>query len=197
MEDTIKDSFDKAAAFQNMWMDSMAGMARVWSQYSPENPPPEELKRMRQGMLNVISRSWEEFMRTPQFMEMMKESLNNAMTWQGFAKDGANRIHDTFQTSSKSDVEGILLSLRHVEKRLLDELETTQEQVEALGAKVRSLGSPSKEEASFRAEVLAKLAKLEKAGSAETGKAASPRAKKTVAKRTTAKRTARKTTRKS
>lgn len=201
MDDTMKDTFDKASAFQNMWMDSMAGMARVWSQYSPENPPPEELKKIRQGMLNVISQSWEEFMRTPQFMEMMKDSLNNAMTWQGFAKDGANRMHDTMQTPSKADMEGILLSLRHVEKRLLDRMETIEGQVDSISVKLGVNGKTagvSPTDAQFQKTVLAKLSELEKSIAAGKGTVASTGAKKrTAVKKSAAKRVSRKTTRKS
>jgi hypothetical protein len=70
---------DRAAAFQKLWTDSFANMAGVWSQFSPGSPPIDEMRKMRGGMLQVLAESWDEYMRTPQFMEMLKASLNGAL----------------------------------------------------------------------------------------------------------------------
>lgn len=182
MEERIKNSFEQAAAFQKVWMDSMVGAAQVWGKYSPENPPPEELKKIRKGMLDVISASWEEFMRTPQFMEMMRDSLNNAMTWQGFATEGVNRVHDVLQTASKRDVDGLLLAVRHVEKRLLDQIEAVEETVADAVAKINSrLDSDKadrlKEDQAFQKVALARFEAIERAIKSQATEGAEPRAK--------------------
>src|SRR5271157_2617613 len=76
MNDNLNKGFDQIAAFQRLWTDSFANMASVWSQFTPVSSPSDEMRKMRGGMLKVLAETWDEYMRTPQFMEMMKASLN-------------------------------------------------------------------------------------------------------------------------
>src|SRR5215469_8452078 len=123
MTDNTDKIFDQAAAFQKLWMDSLTEMAGIWSQYSAGSPPIDEMRKMRGGMLQVLAETWDEYMRTPQFMEMMKASLNGALDLKRLASDGMNRVHEQFKTPSKEDIDEVLLAIRHVERRILDRLE--------------------------------------------------------------------------
>lgn len=167
MDEKFKETFEQAAAMQKTWLDSIAGVANAWSQYSPENPPPDELKKMRKAILDVISASWEDFMRTPQFMEIMRDTLNNSMTWQSYAKDSVNRMHDVTQTASKKDVDSLLLAIRHIEKRLLDRVEGLQDDLadlkeKAAAAPKSQAAATSKEDLAFQKVVLSRLNAIEK-----------------------------------
>jgi len=132
----MNKGLDQVAAFQKLWTDSFANMAGVWSQFSPGSPPSDEMRKMRGGMLKVLSETWDEYMRTPQFMEMMKASLNGALDLKRMARDGMNRVHEQFETPSKEDIDGVLLAIRHVEGRLLDRLEGLDDRVVNLNEKI-------------------------------------------------------------
>jgi len=136
MNDNINKGFDQVAAFQKLWTDSFANMASVWSQFSPASPPSDEMRKMRGGMLKVLAETWDEYMRTPQFMEMMKGSLNGALDLKRMARDGMNRVHEQFETPSKEDIDGVLLAIRHVERRLLDRLQGLDDRVANLDEKI-------------------------------------------------------------
>jgi hypothetical protein len=136
MSDNTNKGFDQVAAFQKLWTDSFANMASVWSQFSPTSPPSDEMRKMRGGMLKVLAETWDEYMRTPQFMEMMKGSLNGALDLKSIARDGMNRVHEQFETPSKEDIDGVLLAIRHVERRLLDRLEGLDDRVANLDEKI-------------------------------------------------------------
>jgi prefoldin subunit 5 len=136
MSDNMDKAFDQAAAFQKLWMDSLANMASVWSQFSPGSPPTDEMRKMRGGMLKVLADTWDEYMRTPQFMEMMKASLNGAVDLKRMARDGMNRVHEQLENPSKEDIDGVLLAIRHVERRLLDRLEGLDDRVANLNEKI-------------------------------------------------------------
>jgi len=123
MSDNMNDTFEQAAAFQKLWMDSFGKMANVWSEFSPGSPPPEEMRKMRSGMLKALSGTWDEFMRTPQFMEMMKASLNGGLDLKRMAREGLNKVHEQFETPSKEDIDSVLLAIRHIDRRLLERLE--------------------------------------------------------------------------
>jgi len=136
MNDNMNKGFDQIAAFQKLWADSFANMAGVWSQFSPGSPPSDEMRKMRGGMLKVLAETWDEYMRTPQFMEMMKGSLNGVLDLKRMARDGMNRVHEQFETPSKEDIDGVLLAIRHVERRLLDRLEGLDDRVANLDGKI-------------------------------------------------------------
>src|SRR5271165_285137 len=136
MSDNMNKCFDQVAAFQKLWTDSFANMASVWSQFSPGSPPSDEMRKMRGGMLKVLAETWDEYMRTPQFMEMMKGSLNGALDLKRMARDGMNRVHEQFETPSKEDIDGVLLAIRHVERRLLDRLEGLDHRLANLDQKI-------------------------------------------------------------
>jgi hypothetical protein len=136
MSDTTNKYFDQVAAFQKLWTDSFVSMASVWSQFSPGSPASDEVRKMRGGMLKVLSETWDEYMRTPQFMEMMKASLNGALDLKRLASNGMNRVHEQFNTPSKEDIDEVLLAIRHVERRLLDRLEGLDDRVAKLDEKI-------------------------------------------------------------
>lgn len=132
----MNKGFEQVAAFQKLWTDSFANMTNVWSQFSPGSPPTDEIRKMRGGMLKVLAETWDEYMRTPQFMEMMKASLNGALDLKRMARDGMNRVHEQFENPSKEDIDGVLMAIRHVEGRLLDRLEGLDDRVLNLTEKI-------------------------------------------------------------
>ena len=136
MNDNMNKGFNQVAAFQKLWTDSIANMTSVWSQFSPSSPPADEMRKMRGGMLKVLAETWDENMRTPQFMEMMKGSLNGALDLKRMAREGMNRVHEQFEIPSKEDIDGVLLAIRHVEGRLLDRLGGLDDRVANLDEKI-------------------------------------------------------------
>jgi hypothetical protein len=139
MTDNTEKLFDQVAAFQKLWMDSFADMAGVWSQFSPSSPPIDEMRKMRGGMLKVLAETWDEYMRTPQFLEIMKASLTGALDLRRMAREGMNRVHDQLENPSKEDIDGVLLAIRHIERRLLDRLEGVDDRVANLIEKIDSV----------------------------------------------------------
>ena len=136
MSDNMEKYFDQVAAFQKLWMDSLANMTGVWSQFSPGSPPADEMRKMRGGMMQVLAETWDAYLRTPQFMEMMKASLDGALDLKRLARDGMNRVHEQFENPSKNDIDDVLLAVRHVERRLLDRLEGLDDRVANLDKKI-------------------------------------------------------------
>jgi TolA-binding protein len=162
MEEKFKESFKQASAFQKMWMDSMSGMTRIWNDYSPQNPPPEELKKVRNGVLKAISQTWEEYMRTPEFMSAMRDPMNNSNQWQKWAKENANKVHSAMGSSTKDDIQGIMVALQHVERRVLDGLDEMQGKLASMQKDVDSIqkeGTKTLEK--YQLQVMERLAGIE------------------------------------
>jgi hypothetical protein len=135
----IDKSVDQVVAFQKLWLDSFANMASIWSEFSPTSPPMDELRKMRGGMLKVLADTWEEYMRTPQFIHLMNASLNGALDLKRMARDGLNRVHDQLENTTKQDIDGVLMAVRHVERRILDRLEGIEERVTNLDDRLETV----------------------------------------------------------
>src|SRR5215468_9368717 len=140
MSDSTEKLFDQVAAFQKLWMNSFTDMADVWSQFSPSSPPLDQMRKMRGGMLKVLAETWDEYMRTPQFLEMMKASLTGALDVKRMAHEGMNRLHEQLENPSKDDIDDIFLAIRHVERRILDRLEGLDDRVANLNEKIHRAG---------------------------------------------------------
>lgn len=129
MQDQISKTLDQALAFQRLWTGSFAKVAGVMTQYSPASPPLEEARKLRAGLLDVLGETTQEFMQSPQFLEMMKTSLNGMLGLRRLSREGMDHLHEQFDTPDKDDIDGVLLAIRHVERRILDRLEGLDERV--------------------------------------------------------------------
>jgi len=148
MTNNMNNTFEQAASFQKIWMDSITNIVGTFSQFNPTTPPPEQFRALRGSMLKVLAESWNEFMRSPQFMEVMKLSINGAFDMRSMMRENMNKLHEQFETPTKEDVDGILLAIRHVERRVLDRLEGMEERsgslhegIERIEERIESLGA--------------------------------------------------------
>jgi hypothetical protein len=133
MDEKYDQAFQQAAAFQKMWTDAVMQMAEVWGQYTPGKPPPDTVREMRSGLLKVITEAWDQFMRTPQFMEYMKTSMDSFLDLRKMAADAMTRNHHEMQAPARADIDGVLLAIRHMERRLLDRIEDLETTVAGMG----------------------------------------------------------------
>ncbi|HEX9786213.1 MAG TPA: hypothetical protein VGA56_26235 [Opitutaceae bacterium] len=139
MDEKFDQAFQQAATFQKMWTDSFSQMAEVWTRASPGKPPPDVIREMRSGMLKVLADCWEEFMRTPQFMEYMKNSMDGVLALRKLGADMMTRNHHATQSPAREDIDGVLLAIRHMERRLLDRIEEVDAGIAEVGRRVEKL----------------------------------------------------------
>ena len=124
---SMSTEFEKAAeqaqAFQKIWMESMSKAMQSAFTIGQGGPPPEILKEIRGGIFKALAQSWEEFMRSPQFTESMKQWMDNAISFRKMTNDFMAKVRNEMQAASKDDIDQIMLSIRHMEKRLLDRID--------------------------------------------------------------------------
>jgi hypothetical protein len=121
--------FDQIAEQQKIWAETMGKMMQSAVAFSPNNSFPDFLRQMRGGMFQGQAKSWEEILRSPQFLEGMRQWLDSAVAQRKVANDFMTRAHHEMQGTAHSDIDAILLAVRHMEQRILDRLEKIEEQV--------------------------------------------------------------------
>src|SRR3989442_1073687 len=136
MSDNTDKTAEPTAAFQKMWMDSLSKMMQSAFTFGPDSAPPEVLRQIRAGMFQALAQSWEEFMRSPQFLEGMKQWMDNAITFRKMSNDFMAKVRNEMQAPSREDIDTIMLSVRHMEQRILDRVEELAAQVSELNQRV-------------------------------------------------------------
>ena len=138
-----KQTAEQWAAFQKIWTDTFAKMMQVGFSYSPEAAPPEFLRQMRSGIFQALSQSWDQFLRSPQFMESMKQWMEQAVSFRKMTNEFFTKVRHETQGTAQKDVDAVLLALQQLETRVLNRVDGLAAEVEA--SKKRSKhGAPRK-----------------------------------------------------
>ena len=153
MSDESNNPFEQASAFQKIWTDSMAKMAQASFTFSPETAPPELLREIRSGIFKALTHSWEQFLRSPEFLDSMRKMMKNAANFKQMNSELLNRAQHEMQGTNRNDVDAIMLNIRHLESRVLDHLESISDRLTSLESKgngTPTRATPKKKKAPVR-----------------------------------------------
>jgi hypothetical protein len=144
MNEEFEKTAEQAAAFQKMWAETMSKLMQAGFSYNGDSAPPEVLRQIRTGMFQALGEAWHEFMRSPQFLEGMKQWMEGAVTFRRMTNDFMAKVRNEMQAPSREDIDSIMLSVRHMEKRLLDQVEELSRQVADMNSRLAAMqGKPT------------------------------------------------------
>ena len=147
MNNGFDHTAEQAAAFQKLWLQSASKMLQATLSMSP-NAEPEGLRQMRSAIFQALGQSWDEFMRSPQFLESMKQWTEGAVSLRKMSGEFLARMRNEMQAPSRDDVDTILLAIRHLETRVLDRIDSLSEQINNLSPQQKKpLTAPSQRRA--------------------------------------------------
>ena len=126
MDNNFEKTAEQAAAFQKIWIDSASKLIQAGLAVGPNSAPPDVLRQIRSGIFQALAESWEEFMRSPQFLEGMKQWMETAIAFRKVTGEFLAKARNEMQAPSRDDVDTIMLNIRHIEKRLLDRIESDE-----------------------------------------------------------------------
>lgn len=132
--DDPKQTAEQWAAFQKIWTDTFAKMMQLGFSYSPEAAPPEFLRQIRSGIFQALSQSWDQFLRSPQFMESTKQWMEQAVGFRKMTNEFFTKVRHETQGTAQKDVDAVLLALQQLETRVLNRVDELAAEVEALKA---------------------------------------------------------------
>jgi len=131
MNDSFEKATQEAAAFQKIWTESVSKTVLAAFKFTPDSTPPDMLRQIRSGILQSLAESWNEYMRSPQFLDGMRQLTENAISFRKIGDEFLGRIRNDLQAPSRGDIDTVMLSVRHMEKRLLDRLDALSAQITA------------------------------------------------------------------
>ena len=137
------DAFSAGAdPFTKLWGDFASKMGAAGMAFAPENPFSNASRQVRAAMFKAMSEACDEFMRAPQFQDMMKQSLNASIQFRKQLNDYLGRMHHEFQGTSRQDVDQLMEVIGHVERRITDSVERLSSRVDQLNARLERLEKP-------------------------------------------------------
>jgi len=122
-QDGTRQTAEQWAAFQQIWGETFSKLMQLGFTFSPESAPPEFMRQMRGGIFQALGKSWEQFLRSPQFMEGMKQHMDNAIAFRKMSSDFFSKVRHETQSTSRDDIDAVMLAVRHMETRILDRVE--------------------------------------------------------------------------
>lgn len=111
------------AEFQRIWAETVSKTMQAAFTFTPNSPPPEMLRQIRAGIFEALSTSWDQFLRSPQFLEATKQWMEQAVAFRKMTTEWMGNVRHEMQAPSREDTDSIMLAVRHMEKRLLDRIE--------------------------------------------------------------------------
>ncbi|PWU21388.1 MAG: hypothetical protein C5B50_01900 [Verrucomicrobia bacterium] len=133
-DNSFERSAEQLAAFQKIWMESFSKMMQAGFAFGPNSPPPELLRQMRSGIFEALAKTWEDYMRSPQFLQGMKQWMDGAVAFRKMTNDFMGKVRNEMQSPSRDDIDHVMIAVRHMEKRLLDRIEELAGRVDDLNA---------------------------------------------------------------
>lgn len=139
-QDSMNQTAEQWAAFQKIWGETFSKLMQLGFTFSPDSAPPDFMRQMRSGIFQALGQSWEQFLRSPQFMEGMKQHMDNAIAFRKMSSDFFTKVRHETQTTSRDDIDAVMLAVRHMETRVLDRVEELATRIDEI--RKRSNGAP-------------------------------------------------------
>ena len=89
----------------------------------PNTPPPEAARQFRSAAFRAMSEQADQFMRSPQFLEYVKQSLNAAIRGREQLNEFLTRMHHEVQSVARQDIDTVLCGIHQLESRVVERLE--------------------------------------------------------------------------
>ena len=91
-------------------------------------------------------------MRSPEFLESMKQWMDTAINFRKMSNDFMAKVRNEIQAPSRDDIDTVMLTVRHMEKRLLDRVEDLVVRIEQLDSRLNGhAAQPAPKAATTRA----------------------------------------------
>ena len=139
MSDTNPLGQAEEADFLKIWAESFSKLSQAAFSFSPDSAPPEMLRQVRSGIFQALTHSWDEFLRSPQFMRSMKEMMDNAIAFRNMSRGFLNKARQDFGSIGQEDFDALVLAVRQVEARMAERSNDLSAQLAALNHRLTSM----------------------------------------------------------
>ncbi|HXE52585.1 MAG TPA: hypothetical protein VN541_06185 [Tepidisphaeraceae bacterium] len=135
----MTEVFDQSKRLLELWADMATKMASAGLAAGPDTPPPDAARKMRAAFLQALSQQADQFLRSPQFLEFIKLSLDSSIQTREQLNDFFTRLHHEVQGVARQDIDHVLAGIHQAENRIMDRLEEITRRLEDLSRRVNAM----------------------------------------------------------
>jgi hypothetical protein len=106
-----------------------------------EQTPPDVAQQMREATFTAMAQYTDKFMRSEQFLEMIKQSLDASIAFRKQLNEFLTQAHHGVQSVAKQDVDAMSLAVRHLETRVLGRIEELCSKLDEVSQRLDALES--------------------------------------------------------
>ena len=128
-------------AFTKMWTEFASQMARAGMSLDPTQQQPDAARAMRDTMLGAMNRHAQEFMRSPEFLDGMKQAFDGSMAARKQLNDFLAQAQHDFQATSRDDVDQVMQAIQSLESRLTSGMDRLGQHIDRVNARLDALES--------------------------------------------------------
>ncbi len=128
------DQGANADPFTQFWGDYFArvGLGAPQAPPSPGTASADAVKQMQRMFLDSLAKYCDDFMRSEQFLSMMKQSMDQSLAFKQQLDQFLTRLHQGSQSPSLTDITDLAGTLRNIESRILNRLSDLEHRVAAV-----------------------------------------------------------------
>jgi phosphate uptake regulator len=141
MKTDMNAGFEQAQLITNAWMQMAVRMMSVGMTMTPDQPPSESQRQMRDATLSVMGEQTDAYLRSPPFLGMMKQSLDASIAVKRQLNELFTQAQHSVEGVARQDVDTLLLSVSHMERRVLDRIENLCERLETVSRRLDAMES--------------------------------------------------------
>ena len=133
--------FDPADMFTRMWADFATKMAQAGATFDPEKPAPDAARTMRDATLGAMNQHAQQFLRSPEFLSMLKQSFDASITARKQLNDFLAQTQHDFQSASRQDADQVMQAIQSLETRITSGMDRLGRHVDRLNERLDRLES--------------------------------------------------------
>lgn len=142
--------YDPADMFTRLWTDFASTMAKAGTAFDPEKPPPDAARAMRDATMSAMNEHAQQFMRSPEFLAMLKQSLDASIAMRKQLNDFLAKAQYEFQSASRQDADQLMETIQHLETRIASGLDRLGQHIDRLDARLDKLEGAGKRASATR-----------------------------------------------
>jgi len=145
----MEESFNQATRLMELWGEMASRMAMAGMQANPQSAPPEAARRVRAGVFQAMAQFADQYMRSPEFLAMLKQGFDHSMKMREQSSELLTRVHHELQGVARKDVDSLLRGVHQAEARVVDRLDDLNARLDQITRRLEAIenGASGTEEA--------------------------------------------------
>jgi hypothetical protein len=128
----MSETFNPAQKLFEFWADVATKVAAAGMAANGDAAPTQSAREVRSTVFEAMGRYADQFMRSPQFLEFTRHSLDGSMQLREQLNDFLTKLRHELQGVARQDIESVLAAVHQMERRVIERLDDIDKKIDEL-----------------------------------------------------------------